>query len=82
MKADSFQNKFLAQQIKNKLDSKNHISNQTLCNSVFTSKIKSEESIDKKLSVSSPMSPSYLKAMRALQDRIRTLEGENGILNE
>ncbi|CAD8055391.1 unnamed protein product [Paramecium sonneborni] len=82
MKADSFQTKFLVQQIKNKLDQKNYYSSFNLGTSVFTSKIKSEESIDKKLSVSQPMSPSYLKAMRALQDRIRTLEGENGILNE
>ncbi|CAD8132075.1 unnamed protein product [Paramecium octaurelia] len=82
MKADSFQTKFLAQQIKNKIDHKNFYSSFNLGNSVFTSKMKSEESIDKKLSLSQPMSPSYLKAMRALQDRIRTLEGENGILNE
>ncbi|CAK56289.1 unnamed protein product (macronuclear) [Paramecium tetraurelia] len=82
MKADSFQTKFLAQQIKNKIDPKNYYSSFNLGTSVFTSKMKSEESIDKKLSVSQPMSPSYLKAMRALQDRIRTLEGENGILNE
>ncbi|CAD8057575.1 unnamed protein product [Paramecium sonneborni] len=82
MKADSFQTKFLVQQIKNKIDPKKYYSSFNLGTSVFTSKIKSEESIDKKLSVSQPMSPSYLKAMRALQDRIRTLEGENGILNE